>query len=571
MKNREIADIFTHMADILEFKGESPFKVNAYRKGARVLEDLTDDLETLAADNKLGEIPGIGKALQGKIEDYLKNGSIHQYDELLNDIPGDLFKLLQIPGFGPKTAALAWEKLKIGTLTELDQAIQSGELAKLPGMGEKRVENIRKGVELQKTASERLSIGLAVPIVDHVIEYLREQCGDRIEKITVAGSTRRGRETVHDIDLLAVSNDGPDIIATFTKIPNTTQVLGSGNTKGSIIYNDQVQIDLRVVPAESYGAAMQYFTGSQAHNVKLRGIAKAMGYKINEYGIYKGEEQVGGSTEKEIYEQLNMDWIPPEMREDRGEIELAQRHDLPDLIKDTDMQADLHIHSKYSDGQLTVAEMAQALQEFGYHFMAITDHSQSAFYANGLDRDRLFKQIDEVRELNEKNPDFTILAGTEVDILPNGDLDFPDDLLEKLDFVVASIHSAFTTDPTNRTLNAMRNPYVDVIGHPSGRLISRREGFQLDYDAIFETALSTGTALEVNAYWDRLDLSDIRIQQAVSKGVKISINTDSHHTHHLGMMRFGIATARRGWATPNDVINTLSLPELRKWQKRSRI
>ncbi len=569
MKNIEIANIFMQMADILEFNGESPFKVNAYRKGARILEEMTEDIESVWQSGNLQDIPGIGKALYGKIESFLTHGNIPQFDELLKDTPKDLFLLLKIPNFGPKTAALAYKELKVQTLDDLKTVIESGKLESLPGMGAKRVEKIKKSVELLKASQERLSIGLAIPIVQETIDYLNEHVGDKIIKITTAGSTRRGRETVHDIDILVSSENPQEVIECFTQMPGVTSVLGSGSTKGSIIVNDREQIDLRAVPEESFGAALQYFTGSKAHNVKLRGIAKSQGYKINEYGIFKDDTKVGGETEKEIYEQLGLVWIPPELREDRGEIEAAAENTLPELITDTDMLADLHMHTHYSDGQLSIQEMAEAVRQLGYKYMAITDHSASAFYANGLQVDRLKKQIDEIHEINSNYSDFEILAGSEVDILPNGNLDFDDEMLKQLDFVVASIHSAFTTKPTERTLAAIENPFVDVIGHPTGRLISRREGFNLDMEKVMQRAAETGTALEVNAYWDRLDLSDIHIKQAISMGVKLSINTDSHHTRHLSMMQFGIATARRGWATKFDVINTMSLEQLRTWQKRN--
>jgi len=569
MKNQEISEIFFKMADILEFKGEVPFKVNAYRKAARVLYDLTTDIEEIWKNGKLSELPGIGKALQGKIEDYLMHNKITQYEKLLQQIPKELFLLLSIQNFGPKTAALAYQKLGVETLNGLEKVINDGSLASLPGMGDKKIEKIRKGLELLKTSQERISIGIALPIIEGIKSYLKDNAGSIVKRLSPAGSARRGRETVHDIDILAESDNGPELIQTFIKMPNITQVLGAGDTKASILLNDRVQVDLRVVNSGSYGAALQYFTGSQAHNIRLRGIAKSHGYKINEYGIYEGERKIGGKEEADIYQYLGMKWIPPELREDRGEIEAAQKHSLPELVSLDDIKSDLHIHSTYSDGQLDIKEMTEIVRSFGYSYMAICDHSKSAFYANGVDENRLLQQIDEIHNLNKNYQDFYILAGCEVDILPKGQLDFSNTILKKLDFVIASIHSAFETDPTSRTIAAMKNPFVDVIGHPTGRLISRREGFTIDIDKIIKVAAETGTALEVNSYWDRLDLSDIHIKKAIENGVKISINTDTHHPHHLPMMELGVATARRGWAGKKDVINALSLEQFRVWQKRN--
>ncbi|MBN2412145.1 DNA polymerase/3'-5' exonuclease PolX [candidate division KSB1 bacterium] len=571
MKNQEISEIFFRMADILEFKGEVPFKVNAYRNAARLLADLTSDIEDIWKQGKLGELPGIGKALQGKIEDYLLNNKISQYEELLKQIPKDLFLLLSIQNFGPKTAALAYKKLGVETLDDLEKAIRNGKLAELPGMGDKKIAKISKGLELLKTSQERISIGIALPVIDGIKSYLKENAGSILKRLSHAGSTRRGRETVHDIDILAESDNGPELVQIFVKMPNVTQVLGAGDTKASIILNDRIQVDLRVVKKESYGAALQYFTGSQAHNIRLRGIAKNHGLKINEYGIYDGDRKIGGEEEEDIYKLLGMDWISPELREDRGEIEAALARTLPDLVTIDDIKSDLHIHSTYSDGQLGIKEMSEIVRTFGYTFMAICDHSKSAFYANGLNEDRLYQQIEEINELNRQNKGFHILAGCEVDILPNGDLDFSDNILKKLDFVISSIHSAFETEPTKRTLAAIHNPYVDVIGHPTGRLISRRDGFAVDMNEIIKHAAETGTALEVNSYWDRLDLSDINIKKAIDNGVKLSINTDTHHPNHLPMMELGVATARRGWARKQDIINTMTLDSFRAWQKRNTI
>jgi len=569
MKNPQVAQILERMADVLEFQNEMPFKVNAYRKASRTIGELAEDVEKVWQEGRLDQIPGIGKGLQEKIEQFLSTGQIPQLDEMMQKVPKDLFELLTIQNFGPKTAAMAYKQLGVETLDDLRKVIEDGRLATLPGMGEKKVENIRKGLELKQTADSRISIGIAWPIVTNVISHLQDQAGSLIGRISPAGSVRRNRETVHDIDILAETDQGPEVIKIFTSMPGVTQVLGAGNTKGSVMIDNRFQVDLRAVPKDSYGAAQQYFTGSKDHNVHLREIAKKLGYKVNEYGVFAGEKKLAGENEEEIYRLLGMTWIPPELREDRGEIEAAVNNAIPELIALEDIQAELHVHSVHSDGKLTVTDMAEEVRAHGYKYMAFCDHSKYAVYAGGLDEGRLLKEIEEIRLLNKKYRDFRILAGIEVDILPDGSLDFADEILKQLDFVIASIHSAFKTDPTGRTLAALRNPFVDVIGHPTGRLISRREGFEVDIDAVIAAAAETGTALEVNSYWDRLDLSDLNVKKAIDQGVKISINTDAHHPEHLPMMSLGVGTARRGWAKKTDVINAMSYEELRKWQKRS--
>lgn len=570
MRNNDVVNILEKFADVLEFKGEVAFKINAYRKAARSIADLPEDIEKIWQEGHLGDIPGVGKALQDKIAQFLETGHIRQLDELLLSVPKDLFKLLEIHNFGPKTAALTFRELGIETLEQLRAAIENGRMAALPGMGPKKVENIKKSLELRELAEKQISIGMATPIVADMIEFMQEQARDKIGRISPAGSVRRYKETVHDIDILVETEHGEDVIEIFTTFALVTRILGAGSTKGSVLLDDRHQVDLRAIPTESYGAAQQYFTGSKAHNVKLREMARKQGYKINEWGIYRGDEKVGGENEQDIYEQLGLTWIPPELREDRGEIEAAIERKLPKLVTLDDIQADLHMHTTNSDGRHPLKELVDFVRRRGYRYMAVCNHSKSAMYANGLSEERLLAEIAAIHQLNAEMEDLVVLAGSEVDILPDGSLDFDDDILSQLDFVVASIHSAFKTDPTARTVAAMQNKYVDVIGHPTGRLISRREGFELDMDKVFDVAVQTGTALEVNSFWDRLDLNDINVRSAVSRGVKISINTDTHHEQHLRFMELGVGTARRGWAQKQDVINTFSLDELRSWQKRHR-
>lgn len=565
-KNLKIADILNEIGDMLEIQGELPFKVNAYRKASRIISELTEDIQILQDENKLAKLPGIGKAMLSKIDEFLKTGKISKHVQLREEVPQDLLNLLNIQNLGPKTIGLLYKKLNIRNLEDLQKAIDSGELTKLPGMGEKKIENIRQGIDHFQSSTGRVAIDAAWNLIDRIILELKQRI--QCEKISAAGSARRMRETVGDIDILAAAGNGKEVIETFVNLPFVNRVLAAGDTKGSVIVEDKIQIDLRVVAPESYGAARQYFTGSQAHNVKLRGIARKRGLKITEYGIFRDEVKLGGAEESEIYEHLNLPWIAPELREDRGEIEAAAENKLPNLIRQEDILGDLHVHSLYSDGHASIAEMAAAAQKLGYHYLAICDHSQTAFYANGLTPDRILKQIEEIRKLNEKMSDFTILSGTEVDILPDGKLDFPDEILKELDIVVASIHSAFKQQPTERLINAMENPYVNIIGHPTGRLISRREGYDVDLARVIEVAAKTNTALEINSYPDRLDLSDMNARRAIDAGVLLSINTDAHSPRDFSYIKYGIATARRGWLQKENVLNTMSIKIIREWQAK---
>ena len=567
--NKNVVNILEQFADVLEFKGETPFKINAYRRAARNIGDLSEDIKKIWQEGRLSEIPGVGKALVEKLDQFLRTGRIRRLDEHLKTVPKQLFELLSIQNFGPKTAALAYKELGVETLKDLHTVAHNGRLATLPGMGPKKVANIIKSLQFYETAQKSISIGAATVLISEMIDYLEQAAGNSIKRISPAGSVRRFKETVHDVDILAETDDGKAVIEQFVAFPRITRVLGAGETKGSVLVDDRFQVDLRAIPGESYGAAQQYFTGSKAHNVKLREIAKKQGFKINEYGIYQDDKKIGGVHEEEIYQTLGMSWIAPELREDRGEIEAAQAGALPTLVSLDDIKADLHMHTTNSDGQHSLAALVGFVRQRGYDYMAVCDHSKSAVYANGLDEQRVLRAVEEIRRLNEHTKEFTILAGAEVDILADGRLDYADDILRQLDFVVASIHSAFQQDPTARTIAAMENPYVDVIGHPTGRLISRREGFRLDIDRVVEAAQRTGTALEVNSYWDRLDLNDVNVRRAVAGGVKISINTDAHHHNHLSMMALGVGTARRGWAKKEDVINTFSIDALRAWQKRN--
>lgn len=566
MKNGEIAEIFENIADILDLKSEIPFKVNAYRRAARVLSDLWEDISAIWTDSRLHELPGIGDAFVKKISEYLSTGKMTKYESLKQEISSDLLALLKIQNLGPKTLAVAHKNLNVNNINDLVKVIENGQLAQLPKMGEKKAENIKKGIEYFLQARERTSIAIALPLAEEIMAQLRAKFS--IEKMTYAGSVRRMRETVRDIDILAVSKNPEQLIKVFTTLPGVDSISGAGSTKASVRFENGLQVDLRVVPAESYGAALQYFTGSQSHNVKLRGLAKKKLLKINEYGIFRDDKLIGGKHETEIYETLGLPWIPPEMREDRGEVERALTGTLPNLVEQSDILGDLHVHTNYSDGKNSITEIANHARKRGYKYLAICDHSVSATYANGLSPEKLLRQSAEIDAFNESNPDFRVLKGTEVDIRVDGSLDYSDEILKQLDFVVASIHTGFKQNPTERIKSAMRNPYVDVIGHPTGRLISRREAYEIDINAIIHEAKMTGTALEINAHPERLDLSDINAKFAAETGVMIVINTDSHEPSNMDFMKYGVSTARRGWLTREHVLNVLSFEEVLQWRSK---
>ena len=569
MKNKELAEIFDKWADILEFMGDNPYHIRAYRNAARLIRDLSEDIELLAKEGKLSQLPGIGQRLQAKILEFLRTGKISEFEKLKSQVPDTIFTLLEIPGVGPKTVKLLYEKLGIRSLEDLKRAIEREELLKLPGFGPKKVEKIRKGIELFEKSGGRILLGVAVFIADRIINQLKEHSA--VDRISVCGSTRRMKETVGDIDILASGKNNLEIIEAFVNLPNVKEVLWKGPKKATVIVEEGEQVDLRVSEPGSYGAALQYFTGSKAHNIHLRTICLKLGYKLNEYGLFKGDEKVAGKTEEEIYSALGMDTPAPEIREDTGEIEAALEHRLPELIGYKDIKGDLHIHSNWSDGASTIEDYVKKALELGYKYIAITDHSKSLRVANGLSEEDLLRRNYEIDKLNQKyRGKIRILKGTEVDILPDGSLDYPDEILSQLDFVVASIHSRFNQDNTERLIKAMNNPYVNAIGHPTGRVLGHREGYKLDIEKVMKAALETGTALEVNSYYNRLDLKDSHCRMAVNFGVKLVISTDSHHVDHMWMIKLGIGTARRGWVERKDVLNAHSLRTLLKFVRDKR-
>lgn len=532
---------------------------------------MTEDIEEIARTQKLTDIPGIGESTAEKIVEYLHTGKMVKYEEVKEGVSEETVALMHIPGLGPKTVAMLNRELGIVGLNDLERALHEGKLKGLFGIGEKKIENIVKGIELFKTSQQRISIGMAYPIVKRIIAGLQHDT--KVRDIQAAGSLRRMKETVGDIDILVSGAEGVDIVKSFVMMPGVTQVLAAGDTKGSVRIEEGVQVDIRVVREGEFGSALQYFTGSKEHNIHLREIAKKKGFKISEYGIFQGNKKAGGRFEEEIYRNLGMDWIPPELRENRGEIEAAQKSALPKLIKLSDIKGDLHNHSNWSDGIPTFEEMAAYAMKMDYHYLVVSDHSKSLHVAHGLEDEELLEEIGEIDRLNKKFKGFTLLKGTEVDIKANGTLDFPDQLLEKLDVVVASIHSGFKQGKekiTERMIAAIRNPYVNIIAHPTGRLISKREGYEIDMDKVIEACLETGTALEINCYYDRLDLNDINCRKAKESGVMIAISTDAHHVDQMWMMELGVGIARRGWLEAKDVINTLSVDKVKEFCMKKR-
>lgn len=570
--NKLLSRMFGEIADALEFQGENTFKIAAYRKTSRILKDLPEDVKEIYEEKGLDglrKLPGVGERIAKKIEEYIKTGKMHKYEEVMSQVPRDLLTLLDVQGLGPKTLRLAYEKLGVKGIGDLKRVLEDGSLASLPGMGEKKIENIKKGLELYEKMQERIPLGLAYPLVSNIIERLREL--KEVEEISPAGSFRRMKETVGDLDILTAGENGYKIIDYFVNLPGVTRILAQGDTKGSAIFEDRYQVDLRVVPKESFGAALQYFTGSKAHNIKLRTIAKSLGLKVSEYGVFRGEEKIAGQTEKEVYEVMGLEWIPPEMREDRGEIEVATEHKIPKLIELSDMKGDTHVHSTYSDGTATLSEIAERAKELGYEYVVVADHSQSAKYAHGVEPERLWKKMAEIKEVNSRYPGIRLLMGSEVDILQDGSLDYPDEILKKLDVVIGAIHIwSKKDDMTPRILKAMENPYVHIITHPTGRLISSREGYIVNIDEVIKKAAQTRTALEIDAYYDRLDLSDVNVKRAIEMGVKITIGSDTHNIGQLWMMVMGVGVARRGWCTKEDILNTLSLRDFLEYTKSSK-
>jgi len=568
MKNKEIAAIFESVADLMEILDEDRFRINSYRKVSRIVGDLTEAIEEVAADGRLESIAGVGKSTAAKITEYLAAGRIDLHEQLLAKVPPGLPALLGVPGLGPKTVAKLWRQGEITSIAELKSVYSDDprRLTRVDGLGVKKSRQIWESLMFMASAGGRILLGQADELAGRLLAEIAASKGAK--RVAAAGSLRRGRETVGDIDLLceAPKSRGAEIITRFTEADGVRRVIAKGATKGSVVLEGDVQVDLRVVPAKSFGSALAYFTGSKEHNVRLRELAARKGLKLNEYGLFKGDKPVAGGDEGGIYAALGLDWIAPELREDRGEIEAARAGRLPELIELGDIRGDLHVHSTASDGLNTIDEMIAACRDRGYAYVAFCDHSKSQVQAHGLDERRLAEHAAAIRAAAKACDDIVVLAGIEVDIFKDGTLDFEADVLAELDWVTASAHSALglgRKEATRRLIRAIEHPQVNCIGHPSGRIIHGRPGMELEIEAIAKAAADNRVALEINAHYMRLDLRDTHVRSAVEAGAKICINTDAHNIADLDMMRYGVSVARRGWATPADAINTRPPDRLR--------
>ena len=567
MKNQVVADILYQIADLLDIKGEMFFKTRAYRIAAQTIEVLDEDIEVISKENRLQEISGVGEALAKKIKEIVDTGRLVYFEKLKKEIPEGLLSMLNISGLGPKKVSALYKYLGIKTIEELRQACLDKKLRDLDGFGEITENNILRGIQLLDKTSGRILLNVAYEDGKNYIDYLKK-C-KKIEKVSIAGSLRRMKETIGDLDILASSDYPDEVMDCFVKYSDVQSVLMKGSTKTSVVLNDNLQVDLRVVKDESYGAALQYFTGSKEHNVKMRSIAIKKGFKLNEYGLFnkKTDKYVIGKDEEEIYNKLGLAYIQPELRENRGEIEAATKKQLLKLVDYNDIKGDLHVHSNWSDGSESIETIADHSKKMGYQYVGITDHSQSLKVAKGLSEKEIDKKINEIQKINNKLAGLRVLCGTECDIKPDGSLDYSNNILKKFDYVCAGIHTTFkmkSEEVTKRIIRAMENEYVDILAHPTCRLLGRREPFELAMDKIIDTARETDTYLEINSFPDRLDLNDIHAKQAKEKGVKFVIGTDSHNLNHLSFIRFGIATARRGWLEKKDILNTYTLKEIEK-------
>jgi DNA polymerase (family 10) len=594
MTNREVCEIFTEIAEILEILGENPFKSRAYRNAARALENANVDIQDLVRDGRLDDVPGIGSALAAKIRELVTTGKLGYYEDLKQKVPRDALEMLKIPGVGAKTVQVFLHH-NITSLKELEAAARDQRLQELPGIGKKTEEEILHGLVVMQERQKRWLLSVATMAVKEIRDYLAVL--DKTARVEAAGSYRRGRETVGDLDFVVASDDAPAVIARFVGAPWVQEVVAEGDLKATVITVWGIQADLYVVAPLLFASTWHHFTGSKEHNVALRERARQNGWKISEYGIVKrdacleasgspmGDEHGAGNgtsnlppptshypaTEEELFQLIGLSYIPPELREDRGEIRAAERGELPRLVETDDIKGDLHVHSRASDGANTLEELAEAAMTRGYRYLAVTDHSRSLAFTNGLTEERLKEQREEIDRLNREFQNFRLLAGTEVDILADGRLDFDDRVLSQLDVVVASVHSGFRQDQEtlNRRFEAvLKNEHVDIIGHPTGRKIGRRDPYALDVSRVLELAADTGTALEINSSPDRLDLNDVYVRQGRDLGVRFAIDTDAHQANSLDDVRYGVLTARRGWAQKQDVVNAMDLDDLEKWLQR---
>lgn len=586
MKNREVVKLLQEIGQLLELKGENPFRVRSYEKAAQNIASLTEPIEKFVSNDRLETIPGVGEGIAKKIKEYLETGKLKYFNELKKDFPEGLLKILSVPGIGSKTAKTLYDELKIKSLAQLEKAAKEHRLSELHRLGEKTEENILRGIQMVRKGGERILLSSALFLAKPIIEELGK-CPD-VKDINLAGSIRRKKETIKDIDILCTAKKSDVVMSKFVNLSQVKEILAQGETKSSIILDENIQVDLRVIKPESYGAALMYFTGSKDHNIALRELGRKKGYKINEYGLFKLEKRSGrvstrgkgavsarpvretrvaGKTEEEVYKKLGLQYIPPEIREDLGEIEIALRNRIPRLIAQSDIKGDLHVHSRYSDGAGKLSEIAEKAKSMGLEWVGICDHSQSLKVAGGLHPDVVYEKMEQTKKINKKSKNFKLLCGMEVDILSDGSLDYDDELLSQLDLVIAAIHTGFKQSEeqlTERIISAMENKYVHMIAHPQGRLLGKREAYALNMEKVLNTAQKTQTFLEINAYPERLDLYDIYCRKAKEKDILMGIGTDAHTLNQIENLYLGVAVARRGWLERRDVLNTLSYNELIK-------
>jgi DNA polymerase (family 10) len=573
MRNIEITNLFNEIADFLEVKGENPFRIRAYRRAAQAVEGLSEDIAAIAERGALLDVAGIGKDLASKIQEYLASGTIEYLEGLRKEIPAGVIELMGIHGVGPKTARLLYEQVGVDSVEKLEELAKAHKLAGLPGFKSKTEENILKGIAVWRSGRERMPLGTALTLAEAILERLRGLPG--VDQIEAAGSLRRMKETVKDIDILVTSKRPARVMEIFVGLPNVAEVLAHGETKSSVRLRENIAVDLRVVEPDCFGAALQYFTGSKQHNIRVRELAQRKGLKVSEYGVFnEGTDwRMTGRTEEEVYRAVGLPLIPPELREDGGEIEAALEGRLPTLVSLPDIRGDLQMHTTWSDGAHSLAELAEGVRAKGYEYMAVTDHSKSATVAGGMKDDQVLRMIAEVRALNETMKDFRVLAGCEVDIRGDGTLDFPDEILRQLDLVLVSVHSRFKMtreEMTARIVRAVQHPLVHLLGHPTGRLIGERGADDVDMEAVLTAARAAGVAVEINASPSRLDLNDLHARRAKELGIPVAINTDAHTIGQLDNMRFGISVARRAWLTPGDVLNTWPEKQLVSWLEKKR-
>lgn len=569
--NARVSEVLYEFGELLTIKGDR-FRSRAFNMAAQRVTALTEDIRSIRERGELKEIPGVGESIATIIEEILDTGGSDRLEELREELPQGVRELMELEGVGPKKALTLQRELGIASIDDLEDAIKEERLRGLRGFGEKTEQNLLRSIEEHRMMQGRFLLGSVLPVINEILDYL--SASEAVLEAEVAGSARRRRETVGDLDILVASVEPEEAVGRFVSMPPVMRVLSQGSTKSTVVLERNLQVDIRVIPPEDYGAALQYFTGSKDHNVKLRTIAVRDGYKLSEYGLFERETEkvVASRREEEIYKALGMDWIEPELRENRGEIEAAMEGRLPKLVSEDEIRGDLHVHTKWSDGTATIEEMAQAAREKGWEYLAICDHSKSLGIARGLDEARLQEQMAEIDGLNEGLEGFTVLKGFECDIKADGKLDLPDSALEGLDFLVASVHSGFKSteeEMTERIITAIHNDHVSTIGHPTGRLIQKRMPYELDLERVFEAASAQGVMLEINAFPDRLDLDDVNSRAAMERGVTMSIGSDAHTLGQMDFVPLGVSVARRGWLEAKDVVNTLSLKDLLKRLRRS--